>query len=140
MAINPAGFYNPNVAPVYYPTTPVTPQPTQTPSSTLVWVQGEGAAKVYPVAPGNKVALFDSENPVVYIKEVDMFGKPFDMEIYDLVKREVSKEPPEKEFKDYVTREEMLATITTTISEEIDKAMSEISLKPTSKKKKGDDE
>ena len=64
------------------------PQPPQMqPSNTFVWVQGEEAAKAYPVAPNNSVLLFDSENPVLYIKQADQTGRPMPMQIFDLVSR-----------------------------------------------------
>ena len=53
----------------------MTPQPQQTQSS-LIWVQGEGAAKSYLVAPGNTVALFDNESQTIYIKSADASGMP----------------------------------------------------------------
>lgn len=55
-------------------------------TSTILWVSGEREAVEYPVAPNSAVALWDSNNPVVYLKKADASGKP-DTEIYDLVKR-----------------------------------------------------
>ena len=116
------------------------PYPTMTqsanPTSSFVWVQGEAGAKAYPVAAGNRVALFDSENPVVYIKATDAYGKPAEMEVYDLVKRNIVEEP-KAEPVDFVKREE----IESMVRSEVEKALAGISLKPASKKKKkGDDE
>ena len=65
MALNYAG-YNP------YPTPQFNTGVTYSPTNSFIWVQGEAGAKSYPVAPGNRIALFDSENPVVYIKSVDV--------------------------------------------------------------------
>lgn len=59
-------------------------------ANNFVWVQGEAAAKAYPVAAGNRVLLMDSDNPVIYIKSTDVNGRPQPMEIYDLVKRETA--------------------------------------------------
>ena len=42
----------------------------------IIWVQGEGAAKSYPVAPNTSVPLWDSEANVIYIKSADMSGMP----------------------------------------------------------------
>ena len=84
MALNYNAGYNPYpFAQLNNGFTQQIPQTSPTPSSSFVWVQGEAGAKSYPVAPGNRIALFDSENPVVYIKSVDLSGKPADMEIYD---------------------------------------------------------
>ena len=112
------------------------------PSSSLAWAMGEEGAKAYPVVPGNKVAIFDSTAPVVYIKEVGLDGKPLEMEIYDMVKREpVAPELPKVEIdmSNYITREEIADLIASTTKVEVDRAISEISLKP-SKRKKGDEE
>ena len=58
----------------YYPTGY---QPYQQQSASgLIWVQGEGAAKSYPVAPNSSVPLWDSEANVIYIKSADMSGMP----------------------------------------------------------------
>lgn len=112
------------------------------PSSSFVWAIGEEGAKAYPVVPGNKVAIFDSTAPVVYIKEVALDGKPLEMEIYDLVKREQAKlepEVPKMDLSNYITRDEIAALVASATKTEVEKAISEISLKP-SRKKKGDDE
>lgn len=59
-------------------------QPQQSPS--IVWVQSEMEAANYPVAPNNAVTLWDSNSPVVYLKQADASGKP-SMKTYDLVER-----------------------------------------------------
>lgn len=66
----PMGYQNP-----YYQ------QPQQN-ASGLTWVQGEGAAKSYLVAPGNTVALFDNESQTIYVKSADASGMP-SMKILD---------------------------------------------------------
>ena len=105
----------------YYPT-PMgnfSPQYSQTPMNNMqmqpqqqsnnagfVWVQGEAAAKAYPVAAGNSVLLMDSEAPVLYMKSTDVSGRPLPMETYDLVKREnvVVQQPkqPQIDLSEYV--------------------------------------
>lgn len=52
----------------------------------IVWVQSEAEAMAYPVAPNNAVTLWDSNAPVVYLKQADASGKP-SMKVYDLVER-----------------------------------------------------
>lgn len=59
-------------------------QPVQQPS--IVWVPNEQAAREYLVAPNSAVTLWDSNAPVVYLKQADASGKP-SMKIYDLVER-----------------------------------------------------
>lgn len=70
----------------YYPQVPQVQQPQQN-NTGLIWVQGEGAAKSYLVAPGNTVALFDNESQTIYIKSADASGMP-SMRILDYTFRE----------------------------------------------------
>ena len=51
-----------------------------------IWVQGEGAAQAYLVAPNSFVRLWDSQSPVFYEKRADASGKPY-MEIYEYTRR-----------------------------------------------------
>lgn len=55
-------------------------------SPSIVWVQNETEAVNYLVAPNSAVTLWDSNAPVVYLKQADASGKP-SMKIYDLVER-----------------------------------------------------
>lgn len=55
-------------------------------SPSIVWVQNEMEAANYLVAPNSAVTLWDSNDPVVYLKQADASGKP-SMKIYDLVER-----------------------------------------------------
>lgn len=62
-------------------------QPQQNPPTpSIVWVQSEQEALNYLVAPNSAVTLWDSNSPVVYLKQADASGKP-SMKIYDLVER-----------------------------------------------------
>ena len=67
----------------YQPNMQQVPQQ-QAPS--IVWVQNEMEAANYLVAPNSAVTLWDSNAPVVYLKQADASGKP-SMKIYDLVER-----------------------------------------------------
>ena len=60
--------------------------PQQQASPSIVWVQNEMEAANYLVAPNSAVTLWDSNSPVVYLKQADASGKP-SMKIYDLVER-----------------------------------------------------
>lgn len=62
------------------------PQTMPTNQPGIIWVPSEQAANEYLVAPNNAVALWDSNNPVIYMKQADASGKP-SMKIYDLVER-----------------------------------------------------
>ena len=84
MAYNPAlGF------PTYQPIQPVylqQPQPVQQPAqpqmpqqsqqSNINWVQGEAGEKAFLVAPNTTVALWDSEDQIIYLKSADSMGRP----------------------------------------------------------------
>lgn len=65
--------------------TPVQPQqaqPAQQTGNGLVWVQGESAAKSYPVAPNNTVLLMDSEGDRFYLKSADASGMPLPLRTF----------------------------------------------------------
>ena len=47
----------------------------------IVWVQGEAAAKSYPVAPNTTVMLLDSENSTFYLKTSDASGMPLPLRV-----------------------------------------------------------
>lgn len=51
-------------------------QSQQTVASDRVWAQGENAAKAYMVAKNTEQVIWDSEQPVIYIKTVDIYGRP----------------------------------------------------------------
>lgn len=62
--------------PAYYPQVQqpqMQTQPQQT-NTDIKWVQGEAAAKSYPVAPNTSVTLWDQESQTIYIKSADMSG------------------------------------------------------------------
>lgn len=67
------------------------------PQNNLIWVQGEAAAKSYPVAPNSSVPLWDSEANVIYIKSADMSGMPslkvLDYTVRDSVTRTAEIQP-----------------------------------------------
>ena len=49
----------------------------------IVWVQGEAAAKAYPVAAGSNVLLMDSEGECFYIKSTDASGMPLPLRVFE---------------------------------------------------------
>ncbi|MDE7398983.1 MAG: hypothetical protein K2N06_05580 [Oscillospiraceae bacterium] len=86
---------------------PAAPMPMQQSSNGIIWVQGEEGAKAYMVAPGNSVQLWDSENPVIYLKSADMNGVP-SMRIFDLVERNATRMPQNVPIDaKFVTQEQM---------------------------------
>lgn len=79
-------------------------------SGAITWVQGEAAAKSFPVANGATVTLWDSERQTIYIKSVDITGKPNDMRIIDYVERpRTAQGAVSIPAQEYVTREEFAA-------------------------------
>lgn len=75
------------------------------PSPSIVWVQNEMEAMNYLVAPNSAVTLWDSNSPVVYLKQADASGKP-SMKTYDLVER---TQKPVQANVEYATKEELNA-------------------------------
>ena len=65
------------------------PQPmmSQPQSNGIVWVQGESAAKSFPVAPNTTVMLLDSESSVFYLKTSDASGMPLPLRVFDYKER-----------------------------------------------------
>lgn len=83
----------------YYPTTPyngpytvpqtVTPIQNQPQVQNMfAWIQGEEAARNYPVAPGNTIVLIESDKPIMYMKSADLSGRPQPMQVRYLVSEE----------------------------------------------------
>lgn len=106
-------------------------QPTQQSPTSIIWVSGEREAAVYPVAPNNAVALWDSDAPVIYLKKADASGKPT-MQAFDLVERKETKKEPE-------SLEGIQASITE-MKAEIESLKSDVYGIAGKKKKKGDDD
>ena len=74
----------------------------------IIWVQGEAAAKSYPVAPNTSVALWDSEANVIYIKSADGSGMP-SMKIVDYTMRDTNARRAEMSPQsDFVTKDDLL--------------------------------
>jgi hypothetical protein len=70
-------------------------------SPICAYVQGEAAAKAYPVAPGQFAVLIDTELPVIYTKTTDQFGRPMPVRILDYVER---VENPPEQVNNYVSK------------------------------------
>lgn len=118
----PQNYYQPPVAdqmnqfrqqPYQQPMqTPAQMQPVQQPQAqgqSIIWVQNQQEAYNYLVAPNSAVALWDSNSPVIYLKQADASGKPT-MKIYDLVERtaQLPQAAPQPA-AEYVTRQEFAA-------------------------------
>ena len=78
-------------------------------NSGIIWVQGEAAAKAYPVASGQSVLLMDSEDSVMYIKSTDQSGMPQPLRIFEYKERTGSHTEAgaiKKQSDEYVSRAE----------------------------------
>jgi hypothetical protein len=84
------------------PMTPMMPSQPK-PTEGFIWVQGEAGAKAYLVAPNNTVMLWDSENPIIYVKSADASGMP-SMKILDFVERKPTE--PKNATDKYVTTDQ----------------------------------
>lgn len=74
------------------------------------WVGSKLEADNWPIAPGCAVALWDSNNPVIYLRQADSTGKP-STKVYDLVERTDAPTPqqstPEIDMSRYVTIDQL---------------------------------
>ncbi len=71
------------------PVQPMQTNPIQQPAPQnggINWVGSKTEADNWPIAPGCAVALWDSNNPVIYLRQADSTGKP-STKVYDLVER-----------------------------------------------------
>ena len=68
--------------------------------SSVIWVQGLAGAQGYAVAPGQTVPLFDSDEQIIYLKSVDMAGRPSMKTLDYTIREDAVKE-------NYVTKDEL---------------------------------
>ena len=78
--------------------------------STIIWVNGEKEAAMYPVAQNSAVALWDSANPVIFLKQADATGRQT-MKTFDLVERvektESAQAAPEIDLSAYAAKSDV---------------------------------
>ena len=113
----PASYYQPTYTqPQIIPQQAIQPtvpqqQPQQN-NSSIIWVQGEAAARSFNVMPNQSVMLLDSESSTFYIKSADASGMPLPLRIFDYTERNTNQnvEQPQiqkhTEDPEYVTRDE----------------------------------
>ena len=79
-------------------------------SGGINWVGSKLEADNWPIAPGCAVALWDSNNPVIYLRQADSTGKP-STKVYDLVERTENPVPqqpaPKVDLSNYITRDQL---------------------------------
>ena len=74
--------------------TPAAAPPAPPQNSGVIWVSGKEEADKWPIAFGCAVALWDANNPVIYLRQADSAGKP-STKVYDLVERPDAPPPPQ---------------------------------------------
>ena len=105
MPVNP--YYQPYYSQSAYQPINYQPPQQQPNSSNLTWVQGETAAKSYPVGNGQSVLLMDSEQNRFYIKSTDNSGMPLPLRVFDYSeKTQNDAVSPKTDTIDYVSRSE----------------------------------
>ena len=103
---NPYQYNNPYVG--YAP--PVQPAPQ--PDTSIIWVQGEGGAKAYPVQNGKSVVLFDSESEHFFIKTADASGMPQPLRIFSYSETNGNEmKAPAIDTSQFITRDEFEAAL-----------------------------
>ena len=108
------------------------PTPAPQTNNGLVWVQGEVAAKSYPVAPNCTVMLMDSEGERFYLKSADSSGMPLPLRVFEYTER---INAPTGDFKGGTSGfSEMDDRFVT--REEFERRMASIAPQPTPKKTK----
>lgn len=80
----------------------------------------------------------DMDNPYVYKKKRGLDGKLEQMEKYRLVHEEMNQ-APEVDMKDFVKQSEIEMIVAKLVKNEVDKKLSEITLKPSTSKKKAEE-
>ena len=130
--------YQPAILPQYQQTVPqiqqnVPQQQAQPQNNGIIWVQGEQAAKGYPVAPNQSVLLMDSEQSAFYIKSADNAGMPQPLRIFDYSERKAEQIPAQQPEHNFVTHsefeeklEELKSMIKTTTKEKKTNAKSAV--------------
>lgn len=87
---------------------PITPGGPQ--NNGMILVSGRQEADGYLIAPNSAIALWDQNNPVVYLRKADSTGKPSTV-VYDLVERTDNPAPQQTaaqvDLSRYVTIEQL---------------------------------
>jgi len=83
-------------------------------NSGIIWVSGKAEADGYLVAPNSAAALWDANNPVIYLRSADSTGKP-STKVYDLVERtdgQAMPQTPQIDLSRYVTIDQLEEILT----------------------------
>ncbi len=81
--------------------------------NSIIWIQGEQAAKSYMVAPNTTVLLMDSESQRFYLKSSDASGMPQPLRVFEYTETtqaaKAKEERPAVDFSAFATRAEFEA-------------------------------
>ena len=94
-------------------------------------VQGKLAADMFQTDNGQEVILIDMDNPYVYHKKRGLDGKLEPMKVFRLVEETDAEQ--KVDMKEYVKQEEIESLVERIVREEVDKKLSEVTLKPKRK-------
>lgn len=92
---------------------------------TFVWVNSEQEAREYPVSPNAGLLLMNRNEPVIYMKQADAYGRSMPLEVYDLTKR-VPPEPtpaPSINPDEYLKVTDLESRVASLVKQEFDKLM-----------------
>lgn len=78
--------------------------PMAAPQNNVIWVKSKSEADNWAIVPGSAVALWDENNPVVYLRKADSTGKPSTV-VYDIVERTDGPQPAQTDMSRYITVE-----------------------------------
>lgn len=85
----------------------------QSNQNSIIWIQGEQAAKSYMVAPNTTVLLMDSESQRFYLKSSDASGMPQPLRVFEYTETTQTVKPkedaPAVDFSAFATRAEFEA-------------------------------
>ena len=93
-----------NFAPQSYQTATMQQQQPIYQQSGLIWVKGISEVNAYQLQPGSTVALWDTDEQVVYIKSADQTGRP-SVTILDYIDRNAKSDNGQME--NYATTEQI---------------------------------
>lgn len=80
------------------------------PQVSNVWVYSRAEVDGYPVAPNAAVRLWDSNEPVFYLKQADASGRP-SVKVFDYRERVETAPAPAESTPAYVTKSELEAAL-----------------------------
>lgn len=135
-------YPQPRVAPAPAQAAPQ-PQTPQAPSRNVYdWVQGDNAAKAYPLGAGQSIILIDPDAPFMFQKSTDVTGKPQQLKYFSV--NEITEEEYKAYFNGqnttqqepvdlsaYVRKDEIERIVSDATSRAIEQKMSEMSFRAT---------